>query len=175
MFAILALVGLAFLVATKIVLPRFQSSTPVVSQSALDPIEAWQEPSFDQQLVSATLADQELQLIVVNQPASITQGLSGRETIGADGMLFVLGADRSALFWMKDMRFALDLIWIKDGRVVAVSEKVPPPVPGTPDEQLELYSSGQLVDMVLEVPAGQTVARGIQLGDALEFKLQSTQ
>ena len=55
------------------------------------------------------------------------QGLSGREFMAQDaGMLFVFEGEQPRQFWMKDMRFPLDIIWI-DGqcRLVGVSADVP--------------------------------------------------
>ena len=50
------------------------------------------------------------------------QGLSGRESLAADaGMLFVFEAERRPGFWMREMQFPLDFIWISaEGVVVNV-------------------------------------------------------
>src|SRR3989338_3180334 len=40
------------------------------------------------------------------------QGLSGREVLGEnEGMLFVFDTPGKYSFWMKDMKFAIDIIW----------------------------------------------------------------
>jgi uncharacterized protein len=54
------------------------------------------------------------------------QGLSGRVDLAENsGMLFVYNDYNIRLFWMKEMRFPLDIVWIKDNLVIGCSEKVP--------------------------------------------------
>ena len=119
-------------------------------------------------LVTAQLGDsQKLQLEVVNTPQSIEQGLSGRDEIGADGMLFVFDQAQTPRFWMKEMKFDLDLIWIKELKIVEVSENVLAPNLNTPLNQLPTYGPSQPVDMVLEVEAGRVQEWGLEVGDEL--------
>lgn len=101
---------------------------------------------------------------VVKTPASIQQGLSGRDAITTDGMLFVMPTIDYHGFWMKDMRFDLDMVWIKDCQVVGVTAGVPVPVPGTPLESLPTYQPPGPVDMVLEVPAQKSQAKNWAVG-----------
>lgn len=91
---------------------------------------------------------------VVNSAASIQQGLSGRTEVGADGMLFSFPSPAQQTFWMKDMLFDLDLLWISNCQIVEVTPSVPKPAPGISTTELPTYTSNQAVDMVLEVPAG---------------------
>lgn len=107
----------------------------------------------------------QLTVEVVNTSASITQGLSGRSEIGSDGMLFVFDSSQHAVFWMKEMLFDLDLVWIHQGRIVGISPQVPKPVSGTPEHDLPLYRSEGLIDQVLELPAGKVEEAGIRPGD----------
>ena len=52
---------------------------------------------------------------IADTPALRSQGLSGREDIGDyQGMLFVFNENGSYSFWMKDMNFPLDLIYIDE-------------------------------------------------------------
>lgn len=104
---------------------------------------------------------------VVNTPASVTQGLSGRDQIGADGMLFVFEQTHVPTFWMKEMKFNLDLVWIRNNEVIEVTKNVPAPV--DPDAVLPLYSPTQRVNMVLEVPAGQADQLDLQPGQMLSI------
>jgi uncharacterized membrane protein (UPF0127 family) len=98
------------------------------------------------------------------------QGLSGRDSLPRDaGMLFVLDEEGRPGFWMKDMRFPLDFIWIsRDRHVVDLTENVPDPetagttVSGIQPDQPALY--------VLEVNAGVVQEYGVQAGDAVSFE-----
>ncbi|MCX6743404.1 MAG: DUF192 domain-containing protein, partial [Candidatus Parcubacteria bacterium] len=50
---------------------------------------------------------------VAKTPEQIVAGLSNRNNLGQNsGMLFVFSDKRYRFFWMKDMKFSLDIIWI---------------------------------------------------------------
>ncbi len=89
------------------------------------------------------------------------QGLSGRETIGSDGMLFVFLDVRQRSFWMKDMRFPIDILFIRDGILQEVASNLPPPLDGG---NVVTYQSIEMADAVLEVPAGMVSDRGWEPG-----------
>lgn len=100
--------------------------------------------------------------------ATRERGLSGREPLGArEGLLFFFPVPAVYGFWMKDMRFDIDIIWIKDSRIIGVSERVP--APRTPNVPLPTYYPPSTVDMVLEVGAGVAGELGIHEGDALSI------
>lgn len=105
---------------------------------------------------------------IADDPESRQRGLSGRESLdeGA-GMLFLLAND-SPSFWMKGMRFPLDIVWIKDGRVVDVSADVPPPRGS--DAPLPTYSPDRPANRALEVNAGWAADHGVRRGDAVEVQ-----
>lgn len=123
----------------------------------------------DRQQRTITIGSNKLAVEVVTSPESIEQGLSGRSEIGSDGMLFVFGSDRMLSFWMKEMVFDLDLIWLRDGRVVEITRDVPHPSPNTPLPKLPLYKPSTPVDMVLEVPAGGAGGWGIEIDDQMQL------
>ncbi len=92
-----------------------------------------------------------------------TQGLSGRESLEAgEGMLFVFDTPGRYQFWMKDMHFPIDIMWISEtGSIVSFAQNVPPssyPMVYTPPAD-SLY--------VLEVPAGFVAEHRISSEDTL--------
>jgi hypothetical protein len=97
------------------------------------------------------------------------KGLSGRSSLDPNsGMLFVFTKDDKApTFWMKDMLISLDIIWIKDGKIIKIDKNVPAPTEGTPDSKLNTYSAGASVDYVLEVNSGFTDSHSIKVGDTV--------
>ncbi len=96
-----------------------------------------------------------LVLEIADSPSAMTRGLSGRDELpDGSGMLFIFPNPQKLSFWMKDMRFALDFIWIRDGIIIEATENVLPPKYGAKNEELEIYSAKEPVDMVLEVSAG---------------------
>jgi uncharacterized protein len=120
-----------------------------------------------------TVGTHSLTVEVVNNDATRAQGLSGRERLQDDqGMLFDMrntNIDRPS-FWMKDMRFGLDLIWIKNNRVVGITKNVPAPTENTSTTSLPTYPPPAPVDMVLEVNAGWAEIHNLKVGDAVEIK-----
>lgn len=110
----------------------------------------------DHSIIDWQLAGKSLQAEVVNTPFSITNGLSGRARLeNIDGMLFVFDQPAIRTFWMKDMLFAIDIIWINDDHVVGVERDVQPPELGTPESQVERRTSPEPVDTVLETLPGR--------------------
>lgn len=116
--------------------------------------------------IGSAIIDAELADTVAEQSV----GLAGRDVLDPDsGMLFVFPTPQRASFWMKDMRFPLDFVWITDDRRVAkVTEDVP--IPGPEESELPLYFSGQDVRFVLEINAGRVQELGISVGDAVTFE-----
>lgn len=119
--------------------------------------------------IGETLIDVE----VADTPEKMDLGLGERDVLDADyGMLFVYEPKQPAVFWMKGMRFPLDIIWIADGKVVKIDSDVPHE-PGVPEGGLKLYPSGAAVDYVLEVNAGFAQRNNINVGDSFIFQTRS--
>lgn len=93
------------------------------------------------------------------------KGLSGREELFLNhGMLFIFDEDGRHGFWMKDMRFALDIIWIShDGVVVHIEEDVGP----------ETYPAAFLprgeARYVIELRAGWVREHNLRVGDIVRL------
>lgn len=114
------------------------------------------------------LAGQLLRVEVADTDYKITQGLSDRDEIGADAMMFVMPEKRLWGFWMNQMRFNLDFVWIADNEVIAITENVPAPTPERPEP--EMLGIDQPTEIILELRASEVTARGIQVGDKLVVK-----
>src|SRR3989344_7332267 len=65
------------------------------------------------------IAGQEVKVELALTPEEQTQGFSGRSGLGEnEGMLFVFDTPGKYGFWMKDMLFPIDIIWLApDSRV----------------------------------------------------------
>ncbi len=97
-----------------------------------------------------------------------TRGLSFRTSLAeGTGMLFTFNPGVQT-FWMKDMNFSIDIIWIADGKVVGFAEDAKPQ-PGTPLWGLTIYTSPDGVDRVLEVNANTVTKDNIKIGDSVAF------
>jgi len=97
-------------------------------------------------------------------------GLMFREKINPDqGMLFIFEEEGIHSFWMKNMRFSLDILWLdKDKRIVHVERNAPPgkkpPYPS--------YSPVYPAKYVLELKAGSIDEHKLKVFDRLEFVLK---
>jgi uncharacterized protein len=123
----------------------------------------------DHQFVQVKLNEKVLTVEVVKTPTSLEKGLSNRENISADGMLFILPESKIPTFWMKGMKFDLDIVWLKDQKVIDTTLDVPHP--SSSAAGLPVYSPKTKADMVLELPAGVAQKLEINNGDRLEFVL----
>jgi hypothetical protein len=100
-------------------------------------------------------------------PEEQVRGLSGRPGLKpGHGMLFVYDRPHPVSIWMKDMRFALDIIWIRAGRIVAIEKHASPLTPQGPER---VYTA--TADLVLEVPAGFADRQKIRVGDSVQATL----
>lgn len=108
----------------------------------------------------------DLELLVENAqtPKQWEKGLGGRDGLsGIDGMLFSFPHYHVPVFWMKDMRFPIDIIWLSDGVIVDITRSAPVAT----GDKLPTYSPRTPINMVLEVNAGWTEANSINIGDTL--------
>lgn len=113
---------------------------------------------------------QTLNVDIARDTKSMEQGLSGRQAMAENqGMLFDFGGENLPGFWMKDMKFNLDFIWIDKNKIIGITPDVPAPSPGVADSSLRLYSPPSPVNWVLEVNAGWTQKNKIKVGDSADL------
>ncbi len=99
------------------------------------------------------------------------KGLSGRANLPpGEGMLFIFEDTRVHTFWMKDMIFPLDLVWIGEQCTLEnITPNVPAPTPEQADSDLPRFRPPQPVKYVLEINGGEAAAANIQVGDPVVF------
>jgi len=98
------------------------------------------------------------------------KGLSNRESLPLEnGMLFVFEKSGKYSIWMKNMEFAIDIIWIdKNKKIVDIAQNVSPE-PKKKDSDLAIYTPSSEAKYVLEINAGLVSLNNIQTGDVVEF------
>src|SRR3989338_5042145 len=73
----------------------------------------------EKQFFDIRISNVKIKAELADTPEKRALGLSGRETLGNDeGMLFVFDEPNTRQFWMKNMNFALDIIWIDENKKV---------------------------------------------------------
>ena len=103
---------------------------------------------------------------IADTAMSQTKGLSGRESLDKNkGMLFVFNGYAKRSFWMINMNFYLDILWIKDGVIVGIAKNTVPLKLN--NEKAKIYYSPEPVDMVLEINAGLSDKLDIKIGDKI--------
>ncbi len=106
-----------------------------------------------------------LRLEFANTPAQQERGLGGRDSMPyKQGMLFVLDGNNDACFWMKDMRFPLDIVWLNSNKQVVKIE-----AGLKPDTYPQSYCPDQQANYVLEVNSGLAAQNHIKIGAQLNF------
>lgn len=92
-------------------------------------------------------------------------GLGNRSSLPADhGMLFVFDHVAPECFWMKDMHFPLDMVWVSsDKKVVHIEHDV------TPGTYPNSFCPVEPVKYVIELNAGMANNADIRIGEALDF------
>jgi uncharacterized membrane protein (UPF0127 family) len=97
------------------------------------------------------------------------QGLMFREKINEDqAMLFYFEEEDIHSFWMKNMRFAIDILWLdSQKRIVHLENRVPP----CSQDPCPSYTPSAAASYVLEVQAGFAEKHGLRLYDRIEFVL----
>lgn len=96
-------------------------------------------------------------------------GLSNRDSLPQDrGMLFVFEQPSYATFWMKDMRFPIDIIFINQDRIVSIIENAP--IPASKRAGLPLYRPENPSDKALEINAGLSKKYNFKKGDKVKIE-----
>jgi uncharacterized membrane protein (UPF0127 family) len=103
-----------------------------------------------------------------------SQGLSFRKKLNQDeGMLFIFPDKQVKKFWMKNMNFPLDIIWLdcnqrtQTGKIVNISYNLLP----EGEQPEKSYSSTVPVNYVLEVNARLANKYSIKIGDKVKLNL----
>ncbi len=93
------------------------------------------------------------------------KGLSGKKCIPDDvAMLFVFDKPDTYGFWMKDMNFSIDMIWLDgDKKVVYIQKNA------TPESYPQIFKPSKNSLYVLEVASGTADRAGMKEGDQLNF------
>lgn len=114
---------------------------------------------------SVELADQTIQVTVADSPREREIGLSGRRKLAGDeGMLFVFPENGKYAFWMKDMLFSIDILWLSEDEVVVdVAENV------SPETYPAVYTPRVEARYVLELPVGSVLEYGVRVGDVVRL------
>lgn len=116
--------------------------------------------------VAVLIGGETVQADIADTPEARTRGLSGRDSLGeSHGMLFVFPENGRHSFWMKDMHFPIDIIWIAaSGEVVHLEQEV------SPDSFPAVFTPEREARYVLEVSSGFVEKHAIKIGDTVTLR-----
>jgi uncharacterized protein len=101
-----------------------------------------------------------------------TKGLSVKDALSEDeAMLFVFDVEGEHRFWMKDMKFPIDIIWISSDKIVVDIENNLQPCHS--EVLCSIYEPDGNSLYALETVGGFASKHGIVKGTAVEFDLSS--
>lgn len=124
--------------------------------------------TFRPKLTTMRVGSTAIEVDVADTIGKQRQGLSDRPSMPKDqGMYFPMGTPALHGFWMKGMRFPLDIIWIRGGVIVDISENVPYPLEGQTPVSVQ---PKEPADAVLEVNADFTEKQQVKVGDLVILK-----
>jgi len=107
-------------------------------------------------------------LEVVSKQDDMERGLMYRTSLDQNkGMFFVFTKDDKYSFWMKNMHFNLDILWIGvDGRIVFIGQNIP----ACAKDPCGVYTPDKEARYVLELNSGFTTTHRWMVGDKLDLK-----
>ncbi len=107
-------------------------------------------------------------LYLAKTPEEQTIGLAKFSKLQKNqGMLFLFSKPGNYSFWMKDMKFPIDIIFINGAKVVEVFENVPVSL----NNNLPIYTPTAKADKVLEINAGLVKKYNIKIGDLIKLNI----
>lgn len=118
---------------------------------------------------SVVIGDSQVIVDLALTPTEQSKGLAVKDTIKEnEGMLFIFESPKKHSFWMKDMKFPIDIIWIdQEGRISHIEKSLQPcifllPCPSFSPSNDSLY--------VLEVVSNFTNKYNVNVGDKVQFE-----
>lgn len=91
-------------------------------------------------------------------------GLSKRQYMEKDGMFFVFENSGNYNFWMKDMNFPIDILWIdQDYKIIGIKKSI------ATSTYPETFGSEYYSRYILELSSGFSDKNNIKIGDKIIF------
>ena len=146
-------------------------STPSPETEAPTPSDQFSAGNDAESTPAVTIGSIRFRAELAFEASSRQKGLSDRDYLEqGTGMLFIF-EDRSASpFWMFNMRFPLDFIWISDQcAVVDITHSVPVPSKNIDAEYLKLYTPQYPAAYNFEINAGEAKEFDLKLGERVTF------
>ncbi len=115
-------------------------------------------------VVEARIGREVFMLEVATVPDELECGLSFRkELLPNHGMVFVFKNNDFHGFWMKDMLFPIDIVWLSlDLEVLGL-------IDASPESYPHVFYPPEAIRYVLELPSGALQESGLGIGDRIDI------
>lgn len=116
-----------------------------------------------------TLNNQRFDITLAQTEVERAQGLSGAEYLAPNtGKFFVFEKPSMHGFWMKDMNYAIDIIWFDgDMKIVGISQNT------TPETYPKVFYPNQNALYTLEIVAGEAEKLNLGFGQSAQLHCQA--
>jgi len=128
-------------------------------------LSATPKEDLDQQIDSVTINDHRFSVEIAETERARQRGLSGRQELPLDsGLLFIFPKPDYYPFWMKEMNFPIDIIWLdSDKKIVDITANL------SPETYPESSRPQNPAQYVLEINAGLSEKLNFKIGDQAQF------
>ncbi|MBI2442931.1 MAG: DUF192 domain-containing protein [Candidatus Levybacteria bacterium] len=117
----------------------------------------------------ALIGGQTFTLMVADTEREKGIGLSEKKSLAKNsGMIFPYDKKTTPTFWMRNMDFPIDILFVSDGKIVTLYKNVKPP---TGNQNLELYRPKVPIDSVIEIGGGVSDQYKVKEGDSVQVTL----
>jgi hypothetical protein len=133
----------------------------VSKNTALAPENVIESPAISNVLPEIVIKEARLNLEIADTDLERQRGLSGRKSLPeGTGLLFVFQETGAYSFWMKEMEFPIDIIWMDEsGKIIYIEKSL------SPNTYPNTFGPSEPALYVLETNSGWANKNGINVGD----------
>jgi uncharacterized protein len=118
---------------------------------------------------SVSVANRKFKVVIAKTPKELQIGLSETKSLSNDqGMVFIFDRADYYPFWMKNMKFPIDIIYINKDTVATIINNAK--APKNNNENLTVYTPTTSSDKVLEINSGLAQKYNFKIGDKVTYE-----
>lgn len=124
--------------------------------------------SFFKKSTTVIIGDRKFEVSVADSQKEREIGLSETKSLLQDqGMVFLFEKPDHYSFWMRNMKFPIDIIYINDDQIVTIQNNAQP---AQEQESPIIYTPTEPSDKVLEINSGLAEKYGFKKGDKVKIE-----
>jgi len=124
--------------------------------------------SFFKKPTIVTIDNHSFNVVIAKSEKELEIGLSETKSLAQNqGMIFLFNKLDYYSFWMKDMKFPIDIIFINIDHIVTIEDNVPII---TGQKNPSIYTPTQTANRVLEIQAGLAKKYNFKIGDNVKYE-----